>query len=243
MKLTVRIGMYLLLICITFGAVWIPRRLNDQKEMNRMNLVFRQPYTPGIRPTFSEDRLAQLYYDRELGFSEVASSPCEKGEAFEVTLRQVICEILDEELCSFVIEGAEISPVSTRRSCLISVDHRPMALNFIYIENKEAPCIQLLYEEKTKTAIQIRLEGVRLKFGSLQELSLYVEAMELRIRNYYETQLKRKAEEYYCFLSVTDLSEKNPEGYFAEISIACGLLQYGDRIIFIEKENSEVVTK
>ena len=96
---------------------------------------------------------------------------------------------------------------------------------------KENSTTEILYEEKTKTVINLMCDVFVQEFEDIKEMDLYHEKVSSMINDYYEKQLHFSKDEFYCFVEMPIVTNKFSDSYIASIHISCGVMQQDDKIL------------
>lgn len=232
MKTFKKIGLLFLLPVLTCCVFSVPQLISGQREQDILNKVVYRNYTVGDRPKLTSEQVARLYVNREISLDYNLLSRF-AGDSDAETIRGNIIDLVemlfgeDEEVCERI--KSIVREVSITYSCcnsLVKIDNQPIALNFIscFGDNKEDAHLEIIYEAKTKTIIQLLFYKDSMINENTKEKELSNEKMASMIRNYYEKQLHiREAE--YDFNAEYLMDSADMEHIF----ISCGLMHYDEK--------------
>ena len=167
MKLLKNISIIFLLIVFICSVLFVPQLISGQKEEEKVKKVVTRDSSVDNRPKLTSAQVAQLYDNNDISVDD-HSLPVRSENNDTKTLRKDVTEVVellfgeDETICESFKEMVTDSNISySRSSNRIYMDGQPITLDFVTCSfQKENGYFEILYEDDTKTILDLSCDGI-----------------------------------------------------------------------------------
>lgn len=237
MKLLKNIGIVFLLIVFICSVLFVPQLISGQKKEEKVKEVVTRDSSEDSRTKLTSAQVAQLYDNNDINIDE-HSLPVRSENNDTKTLRKDVTEVVellfgeDETICEPFKEMVTDSNISySRSSHRIYMDGQPITLDFVTCSfQKENGYFEILYEDNTKTILDLSCDGIEITLENIEENHLYPEKVDAIISNYYEKQVLLGQDKYDSTVDIFDITEQERHTYVANLYIRCGFIQHEDPV-------------
>ncbi|MGN0251582.1 MAG: C39 family peptidase [Oliverpabstia sp.] len=237
MKLLKNIGIVFLLIVFICSVLFVPQLISGQKKEEKVKEVVTRDSSEDSRTKLTSAQVAQLYDNNDINIDE-HSLPVRSENNDTKTLRKDVTEVVellfgeDETICEPFKEMVTDSNISySRSSHRIYMDGQPITLDFVTCSfQKENGYFEILYEDNTKTILDLSCDGIEITLENIEENHLYPEKVDAIISNYYEKQVLLGQDKYDSTVDIFDITEQEQHTYVANLYIRCGFIQHEDPV-------------